>query len=104
MCFLRVPLFLVTTIGITGLTSAVDQPATISPESQKTLMIGNSLTYAWNIPNILKSLAAETNRKLEITVHATGGKDLAWHWVNPVKSSGTTTQEVITKTYPCLSV
>lgn len=52
-------------------------------EPQKILMIGNSLTYTWDIPTILERFAAETKRELKITRHFTGGKDLSWHWDNP---------------------
>lgn len=66
-------------------------------EPKKILMIGNSLTYTWNIPKILESFAAETGRTLTVTPHVGGGKDLAWHWVNAAKPSGLTAKEVIAK-------
>ena len=67
-------------------------------EPEKILMIGNSLTYTWNVPKTLEGLAAASNHKLAITPHVTGGKSLAWHWVNPHGKAGSlTAAEAITK-------
>ncbi len=57
-------------------------------EPRKVLMVGNSLTYTYNIPAILERFAAETGRKLTITRHFAGGKDLSWHWSNARKPGG----------------
>ena len=64
-------------------------------EVEKILMVGNSLTYAYDIPAILEHFAADTKRTLVITRHVTGGKDLTWHWSNPSKPSNQTAVEAI---------
>lgn len=66
-------------------------------EPTKILMIGNSLTYTWNIPAILEHFASDTKRNLVITAHTTGGKDLTWHWSNASKPSNQTAPEAIAK-------
>ncbi|MEK7412538.1 MAG: hypothetical protein AAB263_04375 [Planctomycetota bacterium] len=66
-------------------------------EPQKILMIGNSLTYTWNIPSILEHFATATKRTLTITAHTTGGKNLTWHWTNASKPSNLTAHEAIAK-------
>ncbi len=66
-------------------------------EPKKILMIGNSLTYTWGIPEILEKFAAETNRELDVTAHVAGGKTLEWHWSNIAKPSGLTAKEAIAK-------
>ncbi|MEK7413057.1 MAG: hypothetical protein AAB263_07055 [Planctomycetota bacterium] len=66
-------------------------------EPQKILMIGNSLTYTWNIPSILEQFAKATKRTLTVTAHVAGGKDLTWHWTNASKPSNETAQETIAK-------
>ena len=69
----------------------------VAAEPQKILMIGNSLTYTWNIPSILEHFATATKRTLTVTAHVTGGKDLTWHWTNASKPSNETAKETITK-------
>ncbi len=64
-------------------------------EPQKVLMVGNSLTYTYNIPAILERFAAETDRKLTITRHFAGGKDLTWHWTNARKPDGLSAAKAI---------
>lgn len=66
-------------------------------EPQKILMIGNSLTYTWNIPAILEHFATASNRVLSVTAHVAGGKGLDWHWTNALKSTDTTAKEAIEK-------
>ena len=61
------------------------------------LMVGNSLTYTWNIPAILEKFAADTQRTLKVTSHVAGGKDLAWHWVTSTKENQPTAKDVLTK-------
>jgi hypothetical protein len=78
--------------------SAADKDSGTSPNEPKTiLMIGNSLTYTWNIPAILEKFAADTQRTLKVTPHVAGGKDLAWHWVTATKENQPTAKDVLTK-------
>lgn len=76
---------------------AADGATTRVGEPQKILMIGNSLTYTYGIPSILEHFAIATKRKLTVTAHVAGGKDLAWHWSTPPKAGGMTAQEEIAK-------
>lgn len=62
---------------------------------KKVLMIGNSLTYTYNIPGILRQFAAETDRELTLVGHFAGGKDLTWHWENSRKPNGATAAKAI---------
>lgn len=64
-------------------------------EPQKILMVGNSLTYTWDIPTILERFATEAKKPLTITRHLAGGKSLAWHWAN--QTAGMTVAERIAK-------
>jgi hypothetical protein len=68
-----------------GLHASGAEPAA---EPWKVLMVGNSLTYTYNIPAILERFASETHRELTITRHFAGGKDLTWHWTNARKPDG----------------
>jgi hypothetical protein len=68
-----------------------------SPQPKRILMIGNSLTYTYGIPSILEKFAEASKKKLSITAHTAGGKDLAWHWANPNRAGGMTAKEEIEK-------
>lgn len=88
-----VPKFLLSVLLITiGLQASGAEP---TAEPKNVLMVGNSLTYTYKIPNILERFAAETGRKLVITRHFAGGKDLTWHWDNTHKPDGLNAAEVI---------
>lgn len=67
--------------------------ATAAPE--EVLMIGNSLTYTYNIPQILEDMASGSGKKLSITAHVAGGKSLAWHWNNKSGKNPMTAPEAI---------
>ena len=64
-------------------------------EPSKILMVGNSLTYTYDIPKILGDLAQGAGKKIEITKHVAGGKSLAWHWANKSGKPERSVQEVI---------
>ncbi len=84
---------------VTSAAAAPKAPEKTAPakqaEPQKILMIGNSLTYTWNIPAILEHFATATHRTLSVTQHIAGGKDLAYHWITKVKPTDTTAKEAI---------
>lgn len=61
----------------------------------RVLMIGNSLTYTYNIPGIIERMAAVNGKKIEITLHVAGGKSLMWHWNNRTGKPPVTAQEKI---------
>jgi hypothetical protein len=67
------------------------------PEPKKILMIGNSLTYTYGIPEILEKFAAASRKNLDVTAHIAGGKSLTWHWNNPGKPSNLTAKQHIEK-------
>jgi hypothetical protein len=60
-------------------------PVTSSPvtSSLKVLFIGNSRTRYFNIPNQIKQLASNENRKLEVRMVAFDGWTLEAHWNSP---------------------
>ena len=80
--------FLCAASALQPLMMSAAEPAATSREGEpkKILMIGNSLTYTWDIPAILEKFAEETGRELEVTAHVGGGKDLLWHSTTPLKS------------------
>jgi hypothetical protein len=59
---------------------ADDPPAGGSDEPLKILFIGNSFTYANDLPHILQGLAASRGRRLDVAMHAPGGCTLEKHW------------------------
>lgn len=76
--------------GAVGTTSQAAEP-------QKILMIGNSLTYTYDIPAILERFASETKRTLKVDKHVAGGQTLNWHWTNPAGKVNQTAPQVIAK-------
>jgi hypothetical protein len=66
-------------------------------EPQKILMIGNSLTYTYDIPTILERFAIATKRTLKVTRHVAGGQTLTWHWTNPSGKANLTAPQEIAK-------
>jgi len=64
-------------------------------EPVKILMVGNSLTYTYDIPKIIGDLAQGAGKKVEISKHFAGGKSLAWHWANKSGKPERSVQEVI---------
>ncbi len=77
----------------TGPTKNVAATAPVAPK--KVLMIGNSLTYTYGMPQILEGLATAGKQPLTITRHVTGGKGLDWHWDNASKPSNLTAPQRI---------
>jgi hypothetical protein len=77
------------------LTLAVPNSRGASGEPEAVLMIGNSLTYTYEVPRILMDLAAGSGKKLSITPHVAGGKSLSWHWTNPSGKDPKTAAEAI---------
>ncbi|MCC6124605.1 MAG: hypothetical protein IT426_06570 [Pirellulales bacterium] len=49
-------------------------------EPLKILFLGNSFTYANDMPHILQGLAASRGRRLDVAMHAPGGCTLEKHW------------------------
>ncbi|QDU95963.1 hypothetical protein [Lignipirellula cremea] len=89
---------IVTKLGWIALLLALGSPAIAAEpvvEPHHVLMVGNSLTYTYNIPAILARFAAETDRELTLKTHFAGGKDLTWHWSNARKTAGLTAAQVI---------
>lgn len=78
----------VLTLVIGSTLPAADEPKSI-------LMIGNSLIYTWDIPSVLRAMAAERKKTVDIVVHTTGGKGIVWHWSNQSKPSNQTAPEAI---------
>ena len=68
-------------LAFTSKNLRADEPADGGLEEPlKILFIGNSFTYANDMPHILQGLAASRNRKLDVAMHAPGGCTLEKHW------------------------
>lgn len=48
-------------------------------QPKKILMVGNSMTYTYGLPEMLAQLAASKGRELKVESHVMGGKALKWH-------------------------
>jgi hypothetical protein len=53
-----------------------------STKTKKTnvLMIGNSFTFYWNLPQVIERMLQENNLDFEITQETVGGSQLKMHW------------------------
>jgi len=70
-------------------------------EPRRILMIGNSLTYTYNVPDELAGIAKGKGRKLQVDSFVRGGVLLAWHLENDIK--GVTARDKILKgKYDCV--
>ena len=49
-------------------------------KSTKILMIGNSFTFYWNLPQVLESMFVKSNKNIEVDQITIGGSDLKKHW------------------------
>ncbi len=60
-------------VGMHGLCGAE------AAEPTKVLMVGNSLTYTYDIPKMLVGLAGSKDKSLNVDTQVAGGKSLKWH-------------------------
>ena len=51
-----------------------------SSKTQKVLMIGNSFTFYWNLPQVLECMFSNRNENIEVDQKTIGGSNLAKHW------------------------
>ena len=51
-----------------------------SLKTKKVLMIGNSFTFYWNLPQVLESMFDINNKNIEVDQITIGGSDLKKHW------------------------
>tara|TARA_B110000483_G_C18057727_1_gene489060 strand:- start:162 stop:956 length:795 start_codon:yes stop_codon:yes gene_type:complete len=51
-----------------------------SSKTQKVLMIGNSFTFYWNLPQVLECMFSKRNENIEVDQKTIGGSNLAKHW------------------------
>ena len=52
-----------------------------SVKTKKVLMIGNSFTFYWNLPQVLESMFSTNNKNIEVDQRTIGGSNLAKHWI-----------------------
>ncbi len=52
-----------------------------SLKTKKVLMIGNSFTFYWNLPQVLESMFSTNNKNIEVDQRTIGGSNLAKHWI-----------------------
>ena len=51
-----------------------------SLKTKKVLMIGNSFTFYWNLPQVIERMLQENGLNFEITQETVGGSKLKMHW------------------------
>ena len=56
--------------------------STLNADNTKVLFIGNSYTFVWKIPEILRQIAKANGHNLEVTLLTKGGKNFQYHWEN----------------------
>ena len=52
-----------------------------SLKTKKVLMIGNSFTFYWNLPQVIECMFQERNENITVDQRTIGGSNLAKHWV-----------------------
>ncbi len=52
----------------------------IETNTNKVLMIGNSFTFYWNLPQVIERMLQENGFNFEITQQTIGGSQLKMHW------------------------
>lgn len=49
-------------------------------KTQKVLMIGNSFTFYWNLPQVIECMFKQSNKNITVDQRTIGGSNLAKHW------------------------
>ena len=52
-----------------------------SLKPKKVLMIGNSFTFYWNLPQVIECMFQERNKNITVDQRTIGGSNLAKHWM-----------------------
>ena len=52
-----------------------------SIKTKKVLMIGNSFTFYWNLPQVIECMFQERNENITVDQRTIGGSNLAKHWM-----------------------
>ena len=52
-----------------------------SIKTKKVLMIGNSFTFYWNLPQVIECMFQERNENITVDQKTIGGSNLAMHWI-----------------------
>jgi hypothetical protein len=52
-----------------------------SLKTKKVLMIGNSFTFYWNLPQVIECMFQERNENITVDQKTIGGSNLAKHWI-----------------------
>ena len=52
-----------------------------SLKTKKVLMIGNSFTFYWNLPQVIECMFKERNKNITVDQRTIGGSNLAKHWM-----------------------
>ena len=51
-----------------------------STKTRKVLMIGNSFTFYWNLPQVLECMFSKRNENIDVDQKTIGGSNLSKHW------------------------
>ncbi|GMU66267.1 MAG: hypothetical protein AMXMBFR36_25410 [Acidobacteriota bacterium] len=63
-----------------GSGAVAEEPAPAAPRQLRILFLGNSLTAAYRLPDLVRAMAASAGVELEVSMRAPGGVSLADHW------------------------
>ena len=75
-------LLLTTTVGLSSFNNVIkyNQNVIDSSKTQKVLMIGNSFTFYWNLPQVIECMLNAQNTSFEVDQKTIGGSNLGKHW------------------------
>jgi len=76
-------LLLTTTVGFSSFNNVIkyNQNVIDSSKTQKVLMIGNSFTFYWNLPQVIECMLNAQNTSFEVDQKTIGGSNLGKHWL-----------------------
>ncbi len=75
-------LLLTTTVGFSSFNNVIkyNQNVIDSSKTLKVLMIGNSFTFYWNLPQVIECMLNAQNTSFEVDQKTIGGSNLGKHW------------------------
>ena len=75
-------LLLTSTVGFSSFNNVIkyNQNVIYSSKTLKVLMIGNSFTFYWNLPQVIECMLNAQNTSFEVDQKTIGGSNLGKHW------------------------
>ena len=75
-------LLLTTIVGFSSFNNVIkyNQNVIDSSKTLKVLMIGNSFTFYWNLPQVIECMLNAQNTSFEVDQKTIGGSNLGKHW------------------------